>query len=118
MLSPLPVLPYGVGQDIVAGDIANRLFRTVSNIIVASIEGRGRWILGLYDRLNMAGLNEAGLFCGFGPNCEEPTKWLFELLRFFSAKDECYDTAIEHYVGLAEKYELTVIAQNINPDDL
>lgn len=118
MLSPLPVLPYGVDQAIIAGDIASRLFRTVSNIIVTSMEGRGRWILGLYDRLNMAGLNEAGLFWGFGPNCEEPAKWLFELLRFFSAKDECYDTAIEHYVDLAEKYDLTVIAHNINPDDL
>lgn len=118
MLSPLPVLPYGVDQTIIAGTLAYRLFGTVSIIKSVSMEEYGRWILGLYGRLNESGPNEAGLFCGFGQNCDEPDKWLFEMLRFFSRGRLCRKVAIEHYDELVERYDLKPFAKNVTPDQL
>ena len=87
-------------------DKAGYVFNKSIVIKRASFNTNGEWVLGVYRRVKCAKYREAGLFYGFGPNCQDIDSFPFKMLRLFSLKNQCFNCALEYYKSIVKKYGL------------
>lgn len=118
MLDLLPVLPPGVWQLVEFDEKAYRLLNTMRIIYGVFMHPRGDYILGSGESKTCNPF-ESRVFCGFGPSCQEPAKWHFQMLRFLSRMStDCYKVGIDYFTNFVEKNGLVPIRGETKPEDL
>lgn len=119
MLNLLLNLSDGVEQVLVgAGEKLGRLCRGgCTNLEQCWLSEDHQTMLGLYIRQVTESMNEAGVFYGAGPACEDWKHFPSRLLRLFSHDEKCIETAQSYFADLVQEHNFHEIgiARNVRP---
>ncbi len=119
MLHIIKGLDDSVIQRLKKGAIAKTLFRAAFNILdidnvrVASNHNE-RCALVFYSRYYIPeddydGLYETVIFYGPGPACQDPKKFLIEMLRIFYQDKKYFDIIWDYYITIVKRKKLHYI---------